>query len=77
MGPKKSRKNVRKIVNPTDTPTGFELGDTAADIQRRRQKRELRERNKAEKQQREEMEETRRPETPLSTEEAVAKKTKN
>ena len=39
MGPKKSRR-VRKIVVPTDTPTEFGLGDTAADIQRRREKRE-------------------------------------
>ena len=35
---------MRKIEVPTDTPTEFELGDTAADIQRRREKREARER---------------------------------
>ena len=44
MGPKKGRRNVRKIEAPTDTPTKFELGDTAADIQRRREEREQRER---------------------------------
>ena len=32
IGPKKATKNVRKIEVPTDTPTEFELGDTAADI---------------------------------------------
>ena len=31
------KRNVRKIEVPTDTPTEFELGDTAADIQRRRE----------------------------------------
>ena len=35
---------MRRIEVPTDTPTEFELGDTAADIQRRREKREWRER---------------------------------
>ena len=39
MGPKKSR-IVRKIEVPTDTPTEFELGDTVADIQRRREEEE-------------------------------------
>ena len=43
MGPKKSRKNVRKIEVPTNTPTEFDLGDTTAGIQRRREKREQRE----------------------------------
>ena len=38
MIPKKDRR-VRKIEVPTDTPTEFELGDTAADIQRRREER--------------------------------------
>ena len=38
MGPKKGRR-VRKI----DTPTEFELGDRAADIQRRWEEREARE----------------------------------
>ena len=54
MGPEKARKNVRKIDVPTDTPTGFELGDTAADYQRRRKQTEKGERVKEEKQQREE-----------------------
>ena len=35
---------MRKIKVPTDTPTEFELGDAAADIQRRREDREQRER---------------------------------
>ena len=39
MGPKKGRK-VRKIEVPTDSVPEFELGDTAADIQQRRQERE-------------------------------------
>ena len=39
MGPKKGRRNVKKIEVPTDTSTEFELGDTAADIQRRREER--------------------------------------
>ena len=41
--PYKSRKNVGKIEVLTDTPTEFELGDTAAVIQRRREEREQRE----------------------------------
>ena len=45
MGLKKARKNVRKIEVPT--PTDFELGDTSANIQRRREKRErIRERER-------------------------------
>ena len=51
MGPKKGRRNVRKIEVPTDTPAEFEFGETAADIQRRREEREQREREEAEKQQ--------------------------
>ena len=44
MGPKKGRR-VRKIEVPTVTPTEFKLGDTAADIhRRRREEREVRER---------------------------------
>ena len=35
---------MSKIVVPTATPAQFELGDTAADIQRRRKEREQRER---------------------------------
>ena len=31
MGPKKSRKNVRKMEIPTDTPTEFELGRKRTD----------------------------------------------
>ena len=50
MGPKKARKNVRKLEVPTDTPTMFELADTAADIKRRREEREQRERKESEKQ---------------------------
>ena len=47
MGPKKCRKNVRKTEVLTDTPTEFELGDTVADIQRRRrEEREQRERER-------------------------------
>ena len=44
MGPKKGRR-MRKIEIPTDTPTEFELGDRAADIQRR----EKRHRNRGRK----------------------------
>ena len=51
MGPKKGRK-VRKIEIPTDTPTGSELGDTAADIQRRWEKREQRDREEEAQKQR-------------------------
>ena len=49
MGLKKARKNVKKIEVPTDTPTEFELGYTAADIQREaeKQQREEREREEA------------------------------
>ena len=54
MAPKKVRKNVRKVEVPKDIPTEFELRYTAADMQKRRAKREQREREKAEKQQREE-----------------------
>ena len=59
MGPKKAKKNVKKIGVQTDTPTEFELGNTAADIQRMREEREQREgeeEEEAEKQQREERE---------------------
>ena len=38
--------DVRRIEVPTDTPTESELGDTAADIQRRRDKSGRRERGK-------------------------------
>ena len=72
MGPKKGGINVRKIRVTTDTPTEFELGDKPTDIQRRREERAQREREEeAQRQQRE------RVETPQSTEEAVAKKSKN
>ena len=43
MGAKKDRK-VRKIEIPTDTPPEFELGDTVADIQWRREERVAKER---------------------------------
>ena len=39
MGPKKGRR-VRKIKVPTDSVPEFELGDTVADIQQRREERE-------------------------------------
>ena len=58
--------NIRKIELYTETPTQFELCDTAADTQRRREEREQRKREEAEKQQREEREEARRAETPQS-----------
>ena len=63
---------IRKIEVPTDTPTEFELGDTAADIQKRREEREKREGEEdSQKQQREEREreEARWEETTHSTEE--------
>ena len=47
------QKNVRKTEGPKDTPTEFELRDTAAGIQRRREEREQREGGGAVKQQRE------------------------
>ena len=67
---------MRRIEVPTETPTEFELGDTAADIQRRREEREQRDqREQIEKQQREEREGARRVETPHShTEEGVVEK---
>ena len=50
------------------------MGNTAANIQRRREEREHREREEeAQRQQREKKEEARKAETPQSTEEAVAK----
>ena len=69
MGPKKGQKS-EEDSSPTDTPTEFELGDTATDIQRRREERETRERDKAQKQ----MEETRRGKSTHSAEEGVAEK---
>ena len=54
---------MRKIEVHTDTPTEFELGETAADMQRRREEREQREREGA-----------RRAEIPHSIEEGVAEK---
>ena len=53
MGPKKGRR-VRKIEVPTDSVPEFELGDTAADIQWRRQEGEAREREEAHQQREEE-----------------------
>ena len=41
MGHKKIRR-VRKIEVPTDTPTEFELGDTASDMQGRKEERDAR-----------------------------------
>ena len=70
MGPNKGRR-VRKIINPTDTPTEFELGDMAADIQQRREEREAREREEeAQKQKEEAMREA----TTHSAEEGVSEK---
>ena len=42
MGPKKDRR-VRKIKVPNDSVPEFELGDTATNIQWRREEREARE----------------------------------
>ena len=75
MEPKKARRAVVKIEIPTDTPTDFELGDTAADLQREREEIEQREREEeARKQQREKREEAMREETTHSAEEGVAEK---
>ena len=60
MGTKKG-KRVRKIEVPTDSVPEFELGDTVADIQRRRQEREARKREEAQQQHQRE-EEARREE---------------
>ena len=59
---------MRKIEVSINTPTEFEFGDTAADIQMSREEREQRESEEAEKQQMEEREkeEARRAETPQS-----------
>ena len=57
MGPKEGRR-VSKIEVPTDSVPAFELGDTVADIQQRREEREARERQEAQQQ----MEKTRREE---------------
>ena len=77
MSHKKGR-GVRKIEVPKDTPTVFELGDTAADIQRRREERDQREREREEEalKQREERlrEEAMRVEPTHSAEEGVAGK---
>ena len=40
MGPKKGRRAVKRIEVPTETPSEFELGDTLADIQRRKEEKE-------------------------------------
>ena len=52
MCPKKGRKNVRKMEVSTDTPTDFELGDTAVDIQRCMEEKEPRGGEATQKQQR-------------------------
>ena len=49
MGPKKGRR-VRKKEIPTDSVPEFELRDTAADIQQRREEREAREREEIQQQ---------------------------
>ena len=67
---------MKKIKVPNDTPTEFELGDTAADIQWMREERQQTVREEeAQKQQREEREreEARMEETTHSAEERVAK----
>ena len=46
MGPKKSRRNLRKNEIPTDTSTEFEFGDTAGYSQMRMEDREEGEREK-------------------------------
>ena len=80
MGPKKGRRNVRKVEVPKHTPIEFELGDAAADIQRRGKEREQRERGRkrhrhnrgrTERRIAGEGEPLRRVETPQSTEEGV------
>ena len=53
MGPKKGRR-VRKIEVPMGNVPEFELGDTAADIQQKRQEMEVREREEAQQQREEE-----------------------
>ena len=53
MGPKKGR-IVRQIETPTDSVPEFELGDTVANIQRRREERGTREREEAQQQREEE-----------------------
>ena len=70
MGPKRGRR-VRKTDVPMDTPTEFELVDTATDIQRRREERKARERDEEAQRQREE---ARREETAHSADEGLAKK---
>ena len=69
MGSKKGRR-VRKIEVPTDTPTEFELRDTAANIQRR----EEREARKREEEAQKQREEARMEETTHSAEEGVVEK---
>ena len=70
MGPKKGCR-VRKIEVPIETPPEFELGDTVADVQQRREEREAREREEEAQKQREE---ARREETTHSAEGGVAEK---
>ena len=62
------RDRRRKIEVPTDTQPQFELGDTAEDIERRRERKERDERERVEKEERDrermerEREEGREPE---------------
>ena len=58
---------MRKIKVATDTPTEYELGDTAADIQKMRKERKQREREEAGKQQREKQVEARKSENSQDT----------
>ena len=68
MGLMKGRR-VRKIEVPIYTPTEFELGEMAEDIQWRRKEREARERKEEAQKQNEE---ARREATTHSAEEGVA-----
>ena len=70
MGPKKGRR-VRKIEVPTDSVLEFNLGDTAADIQWRREEREATEREEKTQKQKEE---ARREEATHSLEEGLVEK---
>ena len=73
MGPKKLRKNVRKIESPQIQLQSLSWVDTAADMQRRGERTEGD--GEAEKQQREDREREEAWSPPQSTEEAGAEKT--
>ena len=67
---------MRKIENPTDTPTECELEDIAADIQKRNEEREQREGEEEAQKQKEERQrkESMKEETNYSAEEGVAER---